>query len=776
MKKYLKLPYFPILLAPFLLFSPLIISGKALYWGTPSLQFVPWWDWAWASVWGGDLPLWNPLVGMGAPLIANYQSALFYPMNWVNFVLHWIGGAPFMAWGQAIYVASHLAIAGLGMVYVVRLLGCDDISQTVSGLAFSLSGYMVARAGFLSITAASAWLPWMMAFSLLFIREKGFAPVFKLIIVITLQLLAGHAQTAYYSLLLMGLWCIYWSWLERSERDWISKMKQTAINAGNILIACVVASLIAAVQLWPTAEYLAQSQRATAVDYEFAMTYSYWPWRFLTLVAPDIFGNPRLGNYWGYGNYWEDALYIGLLPLLMALGLVIKSAGKMIRSKGQAQEKHAYWNSSFPIFLFGIVIVSFVLAMGKNTPIFPWMYRHIPTFDLFQAPTRINIWAVFALSVLAGIGVGQWRRPEDKGLYWTRLATAGAVAVAIGAGATWFLIDSIKPTFIRATALAGLWGLGAGALSLLVPQKKRDQRRFAWWKWGVTVWVTVDLLVAGWGLNPGVTLDFYREKDTKGGKKERLYLPPQEEYEIKYQHFFSFESYRPAHDWQALRASSLPNLNMLDVLASVNNFDPLVPGRYQEWMDALETIGPDRRNAVMDLMGVGSIGGQIGDGSIIYENVPGEKLPYRWLSCARVVSDPEDALESVMFGDVDLSQWVLLEDRSALSGEACQASERDIEMVEQSPNRWVFRVYQGRGGWLLRASVWYPGWNAFMDGRKVTLYRADYVFQTVYVPEGEHIVVFSYQPMSAIMGAALSLSAMLGCFVVFNLKNRSKGD
>lgn len=775
MKKYLKLPYLPILLAPFVLFSPLILGGKALYWGTPSLQFMPWWDWAWASIRGGNLPLWNPQLGMGAPLIANYQSALFYPLNWVNFFLHWIGGAPLMAWGQAIYVAVHLVVAGFGMVYVVRLLGGNDLSKTVSGLAFSLSGYIVARAGFLSITAASAWLPWMMAFSLLVIRGKHFSHIFKLIIVITFQLLAGHAQTAYYSIILMGMWGVYWSWMEGKERDWKSKVKQIAVKGGYILTACVVASLIAAVQLWPTAEYLAQSQRATAVDYEFAMTYSFWPWRILTLFAPDIFGNPRLGNYWGYGNYWEDALYIGLLPLLLALGLVIKSIGRGIRSKRQIEAKHAYWSYSFPIFLLGIVVVSFVLAMGKNTPIFPWMYRHIPTFDLFQAPTRINIWVVFALSLLAGRGAGQWRRPQGKGLYWTRLATAGAVAVAIGAGLTWLLLDSIKPTFIRATALAGFWGLGAGALSLLAPQKQNAQKKFAWWKWGVVVWVAADLLVAGWGLNPGITLDFYREKETNAGKKERLYLPSQEEYEIKYQRFFSFESFHPTQDWQELRASSLPNLNMLDDLASVNNFDPLVPGRYQKWMNALETMDPERRNAVYDLMGVGSVGRQMGEGIIVYERLPVENEPYRWLSCARVVADPEDALESVMFGEVDLRKWVLVEGPSALGGEVCQISKRDIEWVEKSPNRWVFRVFQGHGGWLLRSAVWYPGWKAFIDGREVPLYRADYLFQTVYVPEGEHEVVFSYQPISAIMGAAFSLAAVLGCYVIFTLKKKSKG-
>ena len=83
LRKILSLPFFPIVVSPFILFSPTILRGRALFWGTPALQFMPWWTLAWETLREGQIPLWNPLVGMGAPLIANYQSALFYPPNWI---------------------------------------------------------------------------------------------------------------------------------------------------------------------------------------------------------------------------------------------------------------------------------------------------------------------------------------------------------------------------------------------------------------------------------------------------------------------------------------------------------------------------------------------------------------------------------------------------------------------------------------------------------------------------------------------------------------------
>ncbi|NIT61083.1 MAG: hypothetical protein GWN00_34235, partial [Aliifodinibius sp.] len=84
-----------------------------------------------------------------------------------------------------------------------------------------------------------------------------------------------------------------------------------------------IAIALAAIQLLPTFEYLLESQRSAAVDFDFAMNYSFWPWRFLSLLTPDLFGNPALGDYWGFANYWEDAIYIGLIPFVLAVAALL---------------------------------------------------------------------------------------------------------------------------------------------------------------------------------------------------------------------------------------------------------------------------------------------------------------------------------------------------------------------------------------------------------------------------------------------------------------------
>ena len=60
---------------------------------------------------------------------------------------------------------------------------------------------------------------------------------------------------------------------------------------------------------------------------------------------------------------------------------------------------------------------------------------------MFQAPTRFSIWLVLAVSLLAGLGIEKWKKPEGKWLYWSRLLTAGAVGIAITSIAARFYIE-----------------------------------------------------------------------------------------------------------------------------------------------------------------------------------------------------------------------------------------------------------------------------------------------------------------------------------------------
>lgn len=803
LQRLVRLPYFVFILAPIVILSPALIPGKALFWGTPLLQFVPWRAWAWEVLKEGSLPLWNPLVGMGAPLVANYQSGLFYPPNWIYFLLAAFGGTELLAWGQGWLVAAHLVWASLGMGLLARRLGLGVLAQTVSGLAFGLSGYLVARAGFLSINATAAWMPWVILG--LTRRGEGSRNVLYLSLCIGMMFLAGHAQTAWYILLLGVAWGAFLAFettaqasrLDRNRREGSSLIKSLfwkiagwATRAWGLLaVAAGWGLLLAAVQLLPTAEYLAQSQRATAVDYERAMTYSFWPWRLLGLLAPGLFGSPASGDYWGYGNYWEDAIYVGLLPFLLALGAILRR-----RSRPQ----HAGWypepgpgRPAMIAFLSVIILVSFLLALGNNLPLFPWLYRNVPTFDMFQSPTRFTLWAVFALALLAGYGVDSWRPPAGRSLYWVRLGTFAGVAVTLGAGiaalASPFGLGEINPTAIRAVALAGLWGVGSGILALAMPDRVTQtpgSQEKGWWPWAVAGLVTADLVVAGWGLNPAIDTAIYRgdlpadERLRAVVGEGRIYLPAADEEQLKFQRFLRFDTFFPEEGWEELRATLLPDVNMLAGIVSANNFDPLVPGRYARWMEALETMDESARERMLDLMAVTVIQrvDPASPAGVRFETRPGFPR-LRWVGCGLVASSPEEALGWVTGGSAPLDSQVILEGSPETLYPACSPGEEGravgLNVLSESPNRLFLVVETAEPGYLVLSDVWYPGWQARLDGKPAAIRRANYLFRAVSVPVGEHQVELVYRPLSFYLGALLSALAWTTVAIFASLLSRS---
>ncbi|NWG17856.1 MAG: hypothetical protein HXY41_14605, partial [Chloroflexi bacterium] len=363
-----------------------LLIGEVFFWGLPALQFVPWRQLAFDTLRDGYLPLWNAYSGAGAPLFANYQSALLYPFNWPGFVLP-------LAWQMSVTAVLHLFIAGWGMWAFTGRLGVPALGRGLSALAFGLSAYLTARLGTYPIISAAAWLPWLL-WALLGVLIRGRRRDLAWLALFSgLQLLAGHAQTAWYSLLLVGAFAA-WITFTRRPANW----RRLALAAGSLLLGAGIAGL----QLLATGELLLQSQRSGGVGYDFAMNFSYDWKRTLNFLSPNVFGSPGDGTYITDGAFFEDAVYIGLIPLVSALAAALAWVWRRLRRL----ERLAYFDTA-PFWLL-VVIVGFALALGKNAPIFPFLYEYIPTFDLFQAPVRWHIWTVFGLSALAGMGAGVW--------------------------------------------------------------------------------------------------------------------------------------------------------------------------------------------------------------------------------------------------------------------------------------------------------------------------------------------------------------------------------
>jgi hypothetical protein len=575
------------------------------------------------------------------------------------------------------------------------------------------------------------------------------------------------------------LWVVFWSWQARFDgEDRSSRLRNTLKRLMFLGMAIFLGVCIAAVQLLPTAEYLLQSQRAAEVDFEAAMTYSFSPWRLFSFFTPDLFGSPVTGDFVGYATYWEDAVYIGLLPILLAFGVLVGAIFRRKQKSITSGEKVIAFNRrSLAIFLLVIIFFSFLFALGINTPIFPWLYQHVPMFDMFKSPTRFSIWAIFALSLLAGVGAERWRRPTGRGLYWMRLSVAAAFAVSLGAGLGWILlrdIPNMQISFVRAMASAGFWGMGAVILLLFAPEKQLPETRSVKrWQSVVVFWVLLDLLVAGRGLNPGTTLDFYTKTPANAADVRSLvaggrsYLLAEDEYNLTYEQYFTFKTFNPGRDWNDLRGTFLPNLNVLDGISIVNNYDPMVPGRYARWMETIAEMDIQSRDDLLDLMAVTVIEkvDSTADFGVVFS--PRESAPRaNWVPCAQFVSGEQDAWDLLLSGNVNFRNLVILENGHHSSVQDCTALFGKADIVNERPNQIEIQTQAPSKGWLVLSDIWYPGWRAKVDGISIPIFRANYLFRAVEVPAGSHLVSFIYRPVWFLIGLVVSLLTYLGLLIL----------
>lgn len=735
---------------PFLFFIIPLLRGQAIFWGLPSMQFIPWRHYAWTLLRQGILPLWNPFNGMGAPLLANYQLALFYPPGWPLFLLDELWGVSGLAWGFTLLVPLHLAWGAVGMTRFLRQLGVGRRGQLTAGLAFGLSGYLVARGSFFSIIWAAAWLPWVMCWVDKIVTAGSKRETIKsgliLSVLIAMMLLAGHAQISWYSLLLAGLWLVFRS---MQTGTWRLAWRKLGILAAFGLLAV----LMAGIQLFPTFEYLQQSQRASAYNIESAMVYSLSPIRLLGYVTPELFGNPGKGDFWGYATYWEDAVYIGLAPFILA----VSTLGWIILKKRLSTPLRGAM-----IFLWGISLTGVVLALGGNTPIYPWLYQHVPTFDMFQAPARWMLWPTFSLAVLAGLAADRWTSPGGKGKVALNLAAFGGIILAFSAGAASLVLTNWQPGIFRGLIYFGL------ALFATAFTARRIPTDPAGGKWGVAavVVIVVDMFAASMLLNPTASAGIWSAENTKlaeinqmrnGG---RVWMGSRLEQTVKYSWFFQFDNYHNRADWEAIRSSQIPNLNLLDGYPMINNFDPLLPARYATWRDKLAVSTPEEQRAWLRQAGTGAEIISDPAGKMQTRVIPLEaESRFSWSPCALQADSPEEAFslteQTIQTGTG--SDCVVVESSESLQPPGDTLGQGKVHLVEERPNRLEIAVDGTAAGWLLIRDSWFPGWQARVDGVETALYPADYLFKAVPVPDGNHRIELEYKPASFVFGTIASL-------------------
>ena len=322
----------------------------------------------------GHLPLWNPYIFSGMPMLAAAQGGFLFPLNWFYLVF-----SPVIA--TDLMTISAYMLAASGAYLFARRTGASIAGAVTTSLIWQSSGFLIGQISHINIVHTAAMLPWVLWAIERYVSNGSRRRGAVLAAFVALQAFAGHQQTLFYSLMLVTAYAIAMAFADLQNRK--RYLSSLAFVASGVLLA--------AVQIVPTFELLRNSRRAAAT-YDFFSSFS-MPRSFVsTFVAPYIMGggDGRLfrAHYIGQAYYTEYVAYAGMLAIMLALVALLL----------RPDTRTKFWA------IAGLCCL--VLAFGRGAPLH--LYRliyYVPILNLFRVPARHLMEVHFAVAVLAGRGL-----------------------------------------------------------------------------------------------------------------------------------------------------------------------------------------------------------------------------------------------------------------------------------------------------------------------------------------------------------------------------------
>ncbi len=563
----------------------------------------------------GEIPLWNPHVFSGVPFLAAGQHSALYPLSIVYYLL------PLSA-AYGWFILLNLWLAGLFMAGYMRALGVNRYGAGLAGLAFQLSGFMIASAVFPMMVAAAVWLPlilWMIenilrGRTLWIFRGTAIPWVIIGAIGLACNILAGHVEISIYTLLIFVPYAVFrllGEALRRGREAGRSPWRWAGFSGFWLGLMIALGLGLSALQLIPMLEFLGGNWRSERSSLETVLGYAHPSRDALQFLLPNFYGSPAHHGYvdvfsgervtdlrnaagetldfidWGIKNYVEGALYVGVLPIFLAGYALVAGLRRRQGARGYA---------GVIVFFAALAILAVSFMFGART--YALIFQ-LPGMNQLNSPFRWVFAMSFAVAALAGLG---WHILSDQlnrtrwSLTWQlafglALALAGA-ALCLGAGVTFFQYERYAALFDGLiTNLAGAenaFADGRMFYSFQLPQvvtlailmllsgviflwaaRKRTGR----WMIIALLMTGVDLLVATYGFNPAsdpLLLEF---------------KPPAVEFLGGQPGDFRITSLEGDPGRPAIL---LPNLGMRHGLDDVRGYDSIIPAGYVATMRALQ--------------------------------------------------------------------------------------------------------------------------------------------------------------------------------------------
>ncbi len=683
------------------------------------------------------LPLWSPDIYMGYPLQAEGMMGAFYPPNLLLFGLL----PPLPALNLSVLLPFF--VAAFATYALARKLGAAIWPALVAAVAYALGGFYVAHAKQMSIVHAACWIPlvWL-------VIELGLERDRRLLFLVgvlwAVQWLTGMPQMAYYS---VGTGLLYY--LGRAVQT-----RQLRRTAAFLVLALILSFGLAAVQLLPTAELTGFSERGGGVSFEFASSFHYRLESLRTFLFPYANGDPGTASYRIQGLFWEDYAYIGLIPLLAGLvgGLWL------VRKAGPAR------------LLLALAGVTFVLGLGKNTPVFRLAYDWLPGMDYFRFPQRLQVVTTLCLVLTAALFLTYLQA------WLTRSGEQGAAG-------------SRGPRFLpRRETLVGIGILALVVADLYVYQIRQN--------------AIVDAQT--WYAPPETARRIYQEAPAwDGGQGAGLFRVFTVGGVIAFQ-----EAYEQAGGWEgdlqpyvAQREYLQPSLNILYNVPSADGYANLTPAwltqvwgneKQSGFVERLIVQSGDRllaREGFARLLSLYNVRyfithlpfqgdgfellGVYGPGAHLYENR--NAMPRAFIVPSySLASDAAAALDRLVSPSFDPAREVVLLAAPTEHGGASQPDRfaSRVRITRYEPLHVAVETETNQPGFLVLSDLYYPGWEANVDGQPASIYQANASVRAVPLQEGRHRVDFYFRPKPLRLGALISGLSGLALVVAYKLSKR----
>ena len=684
----------------------------------------------------GCWPLWNPYEFGGMPLMANCQSAVFYPPR----VLHYAFG---LFWGQTLFILFKLWCCGMLAFLCARPLGLQRGWDHLFSILWMLASYNQIWCNW-SLPDVSLWLPLLVAGIELILGAKYRQGFFAITTAGCGLLLAGHPETAFMMALGAGT---YFALRLLLDGGYNQLFKKAVVCLGG----WGVALLVTAPQWLPFSEYLTQSytffERAES---HADMVYS--PGEIISAWVPRFYGTWFDDNHWGNLNSnLLGMLYIGLTAWV---GLMLHLS---MRKENPALWKRCLANS---------IPVAMGVGIAFNMPSLQWVHS-MPIFNTVLASYHIT-YSIFALPLLGVLGLQQWcSRPRKSTQLWPVLLTALFVAGLI--------------TFVYRFNLAYMTQVGvlpfvhkqliiAGAVFLLALVCMALQHRLP-----KTLFIALlcilgagDLLYANRGLNVTMSPEQVYPDTQLTQVLQDLGRPAR---------ISHGEGFIPSgltvpygiEDWLAYDGLYPDSMMRFQIKMGGEVWNAMEPACAKTWY--LHHDGqphqfpieryPDRFEKVGSYEGIS-----------LYKNKVA--FPRAYLVGGISLFEESQALfthmrkeefkpgqqVAALHTDALAASTKHLPEATPIQGTATITSYRSTEVV--------IEVDAKQDCILVLADTYFPGWHVTIDDTPSTIFPAYYAFRGVTIPEGQHTLRFTYWPRSLSIGLILSFIGMaLGLLIAW---------